>query len=543
MHIFLFMKNSAPSPRKRPSMTKLRTIIFFSGVIALFLLSSPLYAAKLTPVGSGTKFWGTASVSVSISGPRYGTNGINDPITPDFSESGSDTITFDDGEAFRLKQAIVRILDDVENSYTYNYNVIDVDAIISSNQGLGATWYDSGGSAEGEAGAGDESWVEDYANYVSLSVQIFNAGVKLYYPSYRKYVTDVIDGNNDRTSISIIANAGQETDSAQFTIEPTLLEQIGDEIQVTIRNNTPWIEFSNYNGTSAFTTSATTSGTVKINGAIVSETSSGNPVIITAQIGDIVTLSSHASLSTGIADDYQVPTPDPSSSTDYPLHGVTVSKGLNVQVDGAAGVSEENPIIGNAGKTVDFPAVPIESSGPGIDVPVWFRTPDGTALEIQVEEPCLLSAFEMPGDLPVGPQPGPVEGSVEVWYDDSGTWVEHEWSPAPPGVTVTFPAGVTRIQLRGIDRTAPDPADNLFNAGLYFDGATTGAQVTISDVSILAPCGDVSGDSIVDLTDLILVLQVLSGTSPISHFNGDCNSDGKIGMNEGLIILQTVSNE
>jgi hypothetical protein len=159
-----------------------------------------------------------------------------------------------------------------------------------------------------------------------------------------------------------------------------------------------------------------------------------------------------------------------------------VSKGLSVQVAEAAGVSEENPIIGTAGKTVVFPAVPIESGGPGIDVPVWFRTPDGTALEIQVNG-AGLSAFEMPGDLPVGPQPGPIEGSVAVWYDDSGTWVEHEWSPVPPGGAIDFSPGVTKIQLRGIDRTSPDPADNLFNAGLYFDGATTGAQVTISNVS------------------------------------------------------------
>jgi hypothetical protein len=268
-------------------------------------------------------------------------------------------------------------------------------------------------------------------------------------------------------------------------------------------------------------------------------------LIVTAQIGDIVTLSSAASLSTGIAGDYQIPTPDPSSSTDYPLHSITVSKGLSVQVAEASGVSEENPIIGNSGKTVVFPAVPIESGGPGIDVPVWFRTPDGTALEIQVEGSCLLSAFEMPGELssggPILGPPGPIEGSVAVWYYDSGTWVEHDWSPVPPGGAIDFSPSVTRIQLRGIDRSASDPSNNLFNAGLYFDGATTGAQVTISEVSV--PCGDVSGDSIIDLTDLNLVLQMLTGKSSSSHFTGDCNNDGKIGMNEGLIILQTVADD
>ncbi len=56
-------------------------------------------------------------------------------------------------------------------------------------------------------------------------------------------------------------------------------------------------------------------------------------------------------------------------------------------------------------------------------------------------------------------------------------------------------------------------------------------------------CGDVSDDTVIDLTDLIMVLQVLTGTSSASHFNGDCNSDGKIGLNEGLLILQRVADE
>jgi hypothetical protein len=107
-----------------------------------------------------------------------------------------------------------------------------------------------------------------------------------------------------------------------------------------------------------------------------------------------------------------------------------------------------------------------------------------------------LAAFEMPGELSGGPVgPGPVEGSVAVWFDANGTWVEHEWSPVPPGGAINFSPGVTKIQLRGIDRSAPDPADNRFNAGLYFDGATTGAQVTISNVS---------GPSLVPVINLLL---------------------------------------
>ena len=154
----------------------------------------------------------------------------------------------------------------------------------------------------------------------------------------------------------------------------------------------------------------------------------------------------------------------------------------------AAGMSQNNPITGEGTNSITFPALTIPSSGPGTDAPVWYRTADGTTVEIEVQG-AELAGFNMPGEMSSGPIIiGPGTGgddieSVEIWYDNGGTWVESELSPFPPGTGTDFPSGVTKIQLRGIDRSSADPEENLFNAGLIFNNITDDVTVTISNAS------------------------------------------------------------
>jgi hypothetical protein len=61
-------------------------------------------------------------------------------------------------------------------------------------------------------------------------------------------------------------------------------------------------------------------------------------------------------------------------------------------------------------------------------------------------------------------------------------------------------------------------------------------------LSIATP-GDLDGDEDIDLADAILALQVLAGIEPSStiHKGADVNGNGKLGMEETIYILQTVS--
>ena len=53
--------------------------------------------------------------------------------------------------------------------------------------------------------------------------------------------------------------------------------------------------------------------------------------------------------------------------------------------------------------------------------------------------------------------------------------------------------------------------------------------------------GSIDGDSIIDLADAILALQVLAGMEPSPVFKeADVNEDGKIGLEEVIYILQEV---
>ena len=65
------------------------------------------------------------------------------------------------------------------------------------------------------------------------------------------------------------------------------------------------------------------------------------------------------------------------------------------------------------------------------------------------------------------------------------------------------------------------------------------------DEGELAPnyfSGDINKDGQVNLTDAILVLQVMAGVEPAStiHKQADVNGAGKIGLDEVIYILQEV---
>jgi hypothetical protein len=54
--------------------------------------------------------------------------------------------------------------------------------------------------------------------------------------------------------------------------------------------------------------------------------------------------------------------------------------------------------------------------------------------------------------------------------------------------------------------------------------------------------GDITGDGVVDLADLILVLQILAQNSELPVYaNADVNDDGRIGLSEAIYILQKLS--
>ena len=62
------------------------------------------------------------------------------------------------------------------------------------------------------------------------------------------------------------------------------------------------------------------------------------------------------------------------------------------------------------------------------------------------------------------------------------------------------------------------------------------------DIEVLPLAGDVNADGAIDLTDLLLSLQVLAGADPADvALEGDVNGDGRIGLAETDYILQRIS--
>jgi hypothetical protein len=186
------------------------------------------------------------------------------------------------------------------------------------------------------------------------------------------------------------------------------------------------------------------------------------------------------------------------------MHSSQISKGFHVTVAPAAGTSADNPFTATGLPERTFPTAVIESDGPGIDVPVWYETPETPVVEIEITG-ALVTSIEIPGPTSIGPGPQPAatvkrtgtgdfidDDGVRVWFHNGTTWEEHEWSPIGAGWNTgcVFDAPVSRIRLTDIDRTATDPADNVLPVGLFFDGASTGVTLAMTgsrDTPTIAP--------------------------------------------------------
>lgn len=83
-------------------------------------------------------------------------------------------------------------------------------------------------------------------------------------------------------------------------------------------------------------------------------------------------------------------------------------------------------------------------------------------------------------------------------------------------------------------------ADIDSKSRIYNDVVDIGAH-EFGSIGVPEKYGDLNNDTIVDLTDLILSLQVLSGQNPSIIIESDVNNNGKTGMEEVLYILLDVS--
>jgi hypothetical protein len=119
--------------------------------------------------------------------------------------------------------------------------------------------------------------------------------------------------------------------------------------------------------------------------------------------------------------------------------------------------------------------------------------------------------------------------------------------------TVTVGANVITTAARGYYSSGMKPGtyDVTVSSQGYTDLQRSGVKVLSGETvqyefamtkpeAILA--GDVNDDKIVDLTDAVMALQIVTGFIPSNiQLNADVDTDGSIGVEEAVYILQVVS--
>jgi len=88
-----------------------------------------------------------------------------------------------------------------------------------------------------------------------------------------------------------------------------------------------------------------------------------------------------------------------------------------------------------------------------------------------------------------------------------------------------------------------DPRNSDTDGDGYSDGDEVTAASDPLDPESFPVRGDVNGDGNVNLKDVILTLQVISGINPSQNVYqaADVNGDGKIGLSEAIFIMQRIS--
>ncbi len=123
--------------------------------------------------------------------------------------------------------------------------------------------------------------------------------------------------------------------------------------------------------------------------------------------------------------------------------------------------------------------------------------------------------------------PEAVAAGVEWSIDGGMTWYAS-------GTTVVLPVGNYTVIFK------PVPGYTLPAIANVAIGGSKSVNMT-GDPDL---AGDISGDSTIDLSDVIIALQVISGIEiyPIGAWY-DVNGDGKIGMAEAIHVLQKMASE
>ena len=94
----------------------------------------------------------------------------------------------------------------------------------------------------------------------------------------------------------------------------------------------------------------------------------------------------------------------------------------------------------------------------------------------------------------------------------------------------------------------PTGAVDIWTAGSYTvtynvsDAAGNPAIPVVRTVNVTITAGDINGNGTVGLEDMIMVLQTVTGLTPLTiHLEADVNGDGRIGVIEAIFILRKVA--